>query len=204
MTSDQVRTELARQFSRQCESVAAELERVAATVRTKGSHIIDVQPTSRLSAAKLAADIMHEVHWGLANATVHHVITAASDFDSYLRTKVQQPAPVSPAVPLRSGPVQPGDIRVAIEEISDLQAEALLTLAKVLVDSGDTAAEADRFAFSEIADALADRGLLTAWIASSRPTRYRFTLLGRAVSGRLVAGQRALRVTTEHGMTEGS
>jgi hypothetical protein len=80
MTRD-LRAELLKLFDRRVESVAGGLEEVAATIRRQAGRAASIPTEGTPDVATLAASIVHSVMWGLANASVDGIVSAAAEVD---------------------------------------------------------------------------------------------------------------------------
>lgn len=81
MPDDDLRDAMNERFTSECDAVASGLEALAKIVRTGGRNITHLPNPDRGSATSIAADLVHHVMWGLANAGVDRIVSAAAEFD---------------------------------------------------------------------------------------------------------------------------
>ncbi len=75
---------LARDFHRRITTYTTELRALADRVEQVATHL-GTTPGLRkspITAAEVAADILHEIEWGLANASASRIVAAAHDYDN--------------------------------------------------------------------------------------------------------------------------
>ncbi len=75
---------LARDFHHRVTTYATALRSLANRVELIANHL-GTTPGLRkspIAAAEVAADILHEIEWGLANASASRIVAAAHDYDS--------------------------------------------------------------------------------------------------------------------------
>lgn len=84
-TERTLKSMLAAGFVRSVSRTAADLRRIADDIERAAGRIDRVPSVGNTSAAALASNIVHTVMWGLANASVDNIVSAAAEYDTHSR-----------------------------------------------------------------------------------------------------------------------